>query len=74
MKERPGRVVRVGSFLEVKEESLFGLLIVLISSFLLIIVAMLSHILSHEEGGLSRPDSFAKSFYLRHHQERHPST
>lgn len=67
MKERPGRVVRVGSFLEVKEESLFGLLIVLISSFLLIIVVMLSHILSHEEGSLIRPDSFAKSFYLRHH-------
>ena len=66
-------MVRIARCLEVKESSLFGLLTLIIASFLLIIVAILSHILSYEESTLSRPDSFAKSFYLRHHHSGNTS-
>ena len=53
--------------LQVKEESLFGILVLVIASVLLVIVAMLSHVIGHQEGLLAGPDSLAKSLYLRHH-------
>lgn len=55
--------------IEIKEDSVFGILVLVVASTLLIIVALLSHVISHQEGGLAEgPDSFAKSLYLRHHQ------
>ena len=45
-------------------------MVLCLSSCLLVIVVLLSHVLSHHDGAaLATPDFFAQSLYLRHHAD-----